>query len=128
MRKDILLWAAVRAMNVKEVMNKKISKVLVSLVAANPVIAFADGDLADMLGNVGDGADSGKKSILQIAQFVGVICVVGGLFAAKAKSKNPSITIGSIAVALVVGAVLIVVPEIIKRSQAQMGLTPVSVG
>jgi hypothetical protein len=58
----------------------------------------------------------------------GVVFVIGGLIAAKNKKDNPQIKTGAIVASVIFGAVLVVVPEIIKRSQAQIGLSPVDVG
>ncbi|WP_324609702.1 DUF6750 family protein, partial [Pseudomonas amygdali] len=69
-----------------------------------------------------------RKSALTIAQFAGVIFVIGGLVAAKNKKDNPQIKIGAIIASILFGVCLVVVPEIIKRSQAQVGLAPVDVG
>lgn len=90
--------------------------------------AFADGDLADMANSVSTGATSGTKSALNIAMFVGVCSVIGSLVALKSMKKDPQIKAWMVGLAFVVGLLLIAVPEIIKRGQTQMNMTPVSVG
>ena len=53
---------------------------------------------------------------------------VPGLIAMKSRKDNPQIKISHIAGAIVVGACLATIPELMKRSQSQIGLAPVSVG
>lgn len=129
MPNDMLLRICVRATMLKQEVQQRGIKSLAALVASSPVAAFADGDdIAGMLSSTADGATSGTKSMLKIAQFVGVVFVIGGLIAAKNKKDNPQIKVSHIAASILFGGLLVVVPEIIKRSQAQVGLTPVSVG
>ncbi|AVB12238.1 MULTISPECIES: DUF6750 family protein [Pseudomonas] len=131
MSKDVMLCAAVRLSVFKDGLRQRALKCLTAAMAANPVLAFAGAAGADIAG-MGDsaavGATSLKKSALTIAQFVGVIFVIGGLVAAKNKKDNPQIKIGAIVASILFGVCLVVVPEIIKRSQAQVGLAPVDVG
>lgn len=113
----------------KDQVGQRVKRALIVLVAANPVLAFADGsDIAAMGNSAATGATSGTKSALTVAQFVGVLAVIGGLIAAKTKKDNPQVKTGHIIAAILFGVCLIVVPEIIKRSQSQVGLTPVDVG
>ncbi|MEQ9927992.1 DUF6750 family protein [Pectobacterium parvum] len=91
-------------------------------------MAMADGDLADMLNSVSSGATSGTKSVLNIAVFVGVIGVIGSILALKSMKNNPQIKPWMVGLGFVGSLVLIVVPEMIRRGQTQMGMTPVSVG
>jgi hypothetical protein len=128
MSKDILLCAAVRLSIFKDVLRQRVMKGLMATVAANPIMAFAADDIAGMGDSAATGATSMRKSALTIAQFIGVLFVIGGLIAAKQKKDNPQIKTGGIIAAILFGAILIVVPEIIKRSQAQVGLSPVDVG
>lgn len=129
MSKDMLLQAFVRITVFKDGMKKRLVKGLCAVAAASPVIASAaGGDIADMASSAADGATSMQKSALKIAQFVGVVFVITGLVMAKNKKDNPQIKVGHIMGAILFGVCLIVVPEIIKRSQAQVGLSPVDVG
>jgi len=91
-------------------------------------MAMADGDLAGMLNSISEGATSGTKSVQNIAIFAGVCGVIGSLFALKSMKNNPQIRPWMIAVGFLVSFLLIVIPELIKRGQTQMGMTPVSVG
>ncbi|RMM67213.1 hypothetical protein ALQ74_200086 [Pseudomonas savastanoi pv. glycinea] len=128
MSKDVMLCAAVRISVFKDGLRQRVLKFLTAAMAANPVLAFAGADIAGMGDSAAVGATSLKKSTLTIAQFVGVIFVIGGLVAAKNKKDNPQIKIGAIVASILFGVCLVVVPEIIKRSQAQVGLAPVDVG
>ncbi|KAA8703932.1 DUF6750 family protein [Pseudomonas cannabina] len=128
MSKDVMLCAAVRLSVFKDGLRQRVLKGLTAAMAANPVLAFAGADIAGMGNSAAVGATSLRKSALTIAQFVGVIFVIGGLVAAKNKKDNPQIKIGAIVASILFGVCLVVVPEIIKRSQAQVGLAPVDVG
>lgn len=128
MSKDMLLWAAVRASIFKEGLRQRVLKGLTAVVAVNPVLAFAGDDIAGMGNSAAEGAKSLQKSALTVAQFVGVIAVIGGLIAAWNKKDNPHIKTGHIIGAILFGVCLVVIPEIIKRSQTQVGLSPVDVG
>lgn len=59
-----------------------------------PGMAFAEGDLADMLSSAAAGAKSGKTSGLEIAQAIGVFIFIGSLLAFKKVGTNPQITVG----------------------------------
>ncbi|MBJ2292964.1 conjugal transfer protein TraR [Pseudomonas sp. MF5691] len=128
MSKDMLLWAAVRVTVFKDGMRQRMVKGLTAAMAASPVLAFAGDDIAGMGDAAAEGAKSLQKSALTVAQFVGVIFVIGGLIAAKTKKDNPQIKTGHIIGSILFGVCLVVIPEIIKRSQTQVGLSPVDVG
>lgn len=129
MPKDMLLGVCVRATIIKDTIRGGCIKGIAALAASSPVFALAAGDdLAGMGTSVGDGADSLKKDALRIAQFVGLLFVIGALIAAKTKKDNPQIKVSHIIGAGAIGVCLLAVPEMIKRSQSQLGLSPVSVG
>jgi hypothetical protein len=129
MPKDMLLQACVRATLFKEQLRQKLIKGVSVALVSSPLTAFAaGGDIADMGASMADGAKSGMGSVLTIAQFAGVCFVVGGLIAAKTKKDNPQIKASHIMGSILFGVCLVVVPEIIKRAQTQVGLTPVNVG
>lgn len=125
---DLLLAASVRASFAGAWVRRRFLALLTAVQAALPAAAFADGDIAQMGERAAEGAKSGIKSALTIAQFAGVIFVIGGLIAAKTKKDNPHVKTWHIMAAILFGVCLIVVPEIIKRAQTQVGLAPVSVG
>jgi hypothetical protein len=129
MSQHMLLSVCVRATLLKDNVRQRFIKGLVAIAAASPVLAHADGsDLAGMVTSFAVGGVTVTKGALQLAQTVGVIFVMGGLIAAKNKKDNPQIKVSHIATSVVIGACLIAVPEIIKRSQSQAGLTPINVG
>ncbi len=53
-----------------------------------PKAVLADGDLADMVRNVGEGAKTAQSSSITIAQFIGVILFLGGLIGLKKVGKR----------------------------------------
>lgn len=129
MPKHMLLSACVRATLFKENIARRVIKGVAAMAAASPVFAYADGnDLAGMVSTAATGGTTVTKGALNIAQMLGVIFVIGALIAAKTKKDNPQIKVSHIASSLIFGACLIAVPEIIKRSQNQVGLTPINVG
>jgi len=128
MPNDMMLNLSVRVYFLKAWLRQRFIAFLSGASAVLPVAAFADGDIADMADRAAEGAKSGLKSALVIAQFIGGIFVIGGLIAARNKKENPQIKVSHIIGAILFGVCLIVVPEIIKRAQTQVGLTPVNVG
>jgi len=128
MPKDMLLLGYVRVTLFKEQLRQRFIKWAAVALASSPVAAFADGDIADMGSSAATGATSMQKSVLTGAEFIGVCFVIGGLIAAKTRKDNPQIKISHIIGSIAFGACLIAVPEIIRRSQTQVGLSPVSVG
>lgn len=128
MSNNMLLSACVRVTLLKEKMAARCLKSLTVMAAVSPVTAMAGVDIAGMANAAAVGSKSGLKSFLTIAQFIGVLFVGGGLIAAKNKKDNPQIKVSHIAGAIAFGVMLIAIPEIIKRSQAQIGLTPINVG
>ena len=128
MPNNMLLSACVRATLFKETITKRVVKGLAVVAAATPVLAHADSDLADLITNAATGAKTVSKGSLEIAQMLGVLIFIGGLIAMKSRKDNPQIKISHIAGAIVVGACLATIPELMKRSQSQIGLAPVSVG
>lgn len=89
-------------------------------------LARADGNVADMLNRLAEGAKTGTGSTLTIAQFIGVFGIVGSLVALKSMKVNPQIRPWHVGLEFVVSLLLMAIPELIKRGQVQMGLTPVS--
>ncbi|KWT38966.1 conjugal transfer protein TraR, partial [Pseudomonas amygdali pv. aesculi] len=105
MFKDVMLCAAVRLSVFKDGLRQRVLKGLTAAMAANPVLAFAGADIAGMGDSAAVGATSLRKSALTIAQFAGVIFVIGGLVAAKNKKDNPQIKIGAIIASILFGLV-----------------------
>lgn len=129
MSRHMLLSVYVRATLLKDTVRQRFIKGLTALAAASPVLAHADGsDLAGMTTSLATGGTTFSKNALSIAQVIGVVFVISALIMAKTKKDNPQIKVSHIAGSLVFGVCLIAVPEMIKRSQAQIGLTPINVG
>ena len=120
--------ALARALMLSEDLRKLTLRALCAWLALISPMAMADGDIADILNSVATGADSGTKSILTIAQFAGVAGVIGSVFALKSMKNNPQVKPWMVVLGFVGSLVLIAIPEIIKRGQTQMNMTPVSVG
>ncbi len=93
-----------------------------------PKAVLADGDLADMVRNVEQGAKTAQSSSLTIAQFIGVILFLGGLIGLKKVGKQGgwdwlvALYLSSLGVLLVAG------PEMMSRSQKQLGISTISIG
>ena len=92
-----------------------------------PGMAFAEGDIADMMRSAADGAKSGKTSGLEIAQAIGVFIFIGSLLAFKKIGTNPQVTLGRCCAGLAIGGLLAVVPEIMSRTQKQLGTSSVTI-
>ena len=125
---DIVLKMSVRTHEARVSMKKKALGAVVAFAAANPVFAHADGDIAGMVDSASTGASDMEKDALIIAEFIGVIAVIGGLIAAKNKKDNPQIKTSHIMSAILFGVCLVSLSEIVRRSQSQVGLTNVTVG
>lgn len=123
---NMVLWFFVHANQVREKLRHLFIKAIMSIMAAfSPSILAANDDIAAIGERIAEGAKSGGKSAIIVAQFVGGIFVIGGLIAAKNKKDNPQIKVSHIVASLAFGACLIVIPEVIRRTQKQLGLTPV---
>jgi len=129
MSNNMLLSVFVRATLFKDTVRSRFIKGLTAIAAASPVLAHAEGsDVAAMITSAATGGVTVTKGALQLAQLVGVLFVIGGLIAAKNRKDNPQIKVSHIAGSIIFGVCLAAVPEIIKRSQSQVGLTPINVG
>lgn len=117
-----------RALMLSETLRRAFLRALFAWVAFISPGAMAAGDLADIGNNLATGASSTTKNVLTICQLLGVCGVVGSILSLKSMKNNPQIKPWMVGVAFVTGLLLIVVPELIKRGQTQMGMTPVSVG
>lgn len=117
-----------RALMLSETLRNAFLRALFAWIAFISPGAMAAGDLADIGNSMSEGATSFTKSALNIATMLGVCSVIGSIFALKSMKNNPQVKPWMVAVGFVTGLLLIVVPELIKRGQTQMGMTPVSVG
>lgn len=119
--------AYARALILSENMRKLALRGVYAWAALISPLAMADGDLADIGKNVAEGAKSFQTSGITIVQVVGFFAIVGGIFSIKAMKNNPQIKPWMIVVAILGGIFLMAIPEIIRRSMNQAGLTPVTV-
>lgn len=93
-----------------------------------PGSAFAaGGDIADMFDAAAEGAKRGQTSTLTMAQFGGVLIFIAALLAFKKINTNPQVTLGRCIGGLIIGALLVVVPELLSRSQKQMGMSATTI-
>ncbi|MFX2611041.1 DUF6750 family protein [Enterobacter mori] len=120
--------AFARALILSETLRRLTLRGLMAWLAFISPMAMADGDLADMANAVSVGASSGTKSALNIATFIGVVGVIGSIIALKSMKNNPQVKPWMVGLGFVGSLLLIAVPEMIKRGQTQMNMTPVSVG
>jgi hypothetical protein len=93
-----------------------------------PKAVLADGDLADMVRNVEQGAKTAQSSSLTIAQFIGVILFLGGLIGLKKVGKQGGMGLAGCILSIVIGALLVAGPEMMSRSQKQLGISTISIG
>lgn len=107
--------------------NKIIALLLLIPMMLLPKAVLADGDLADMVRSVGDGAKTAQSSTLTIAQFIGVILVIGGIIGFKKVGKQGGMGLGACIISLIAGLLLAVVPEFMGRGQRQMGVSATSI-
>lgn len=117
-----------RALMLSETLRRAFLRALFAWVSFISPGAMAAGDLADIGVSVADGASSFTKSVLTFCTLLGVCSVVGSIIALKSMKNNPQVKPWMVAVGFVTGLLLLVIPELIKRGQTQMGMTPVSVG
>lgn len=92
-----------------------------------PGIALAAGDLADMMDSAATGAKRGKTSGLEIAQAIGVFIFIASLLGFKKIGTNPQVTLGRCCAGLAIGALLVVVPEVMNRTQSQLGTSSITI-
>lgn len=120
----VVIFAQLSMMQLRE---RAIKALCVLLITLLPGLAFAAGDLADMLDSAADGASRGKTSGLKIAQAIGVVVFIAALLGLKKVGKHPQVTLGGCLAGLGIGALLVVVPELMSRTQTQMGTSSVTI-
>ncbi|EJR7830517.1 TPA: conjugal transfer protein TraR [Salmonella enterica] len=103
-------------------------RALLALIAGLlPGIALADGDLADMFDSAAAGAKRAKTSGLDIFQMLGLFIFGASLLAFKKVGSHPQVTLGRCVAGLLIGAGLFIIPELISRSQKQMGTSSITI-
>lgn len=129
MSRHMLLSVCVRVTLLKDKVRQRFIHGVTAIAASSPLFAYADGsDLAGMVTSAATGGKTISKGALEIAQVVGIIFVIIAFVAARNRKDNPQIKLSHIAGSVIFGVCLIAIPEMIKRSQAQIGLTPINVG
>lgn len=118
------VYAQLFLMNIRD---RMINLLLLLPMMLLPRAVLADGDLADMVRSVGDGAKSAQTSSLSIAQFIGVIMFIGGVVGFKKVGKQGGIGLGACIASVIIGAVLAVAPEVMNRSQRQLGTSATTI-
>lgn len=93
-----------------------------------PGSAFAaGGDLADMVDSAAQGAKRGQTASLTIAQCAGVVIFIVAVLSFRKINTNPQITLPRCIGGLVIGALLVVIPELMGRSQKQLGISATTI-
>ena len=93
-----------------------------------PKAVLAAGDFADRGRSAEPGAKTAQSPSLTIAQNIGVILFLGGLIGLKKVGKQGGMGLASCIVSIVIGAVLVAGPEMMSRSQKQLGISSISIG
>ncbi|CSW48147.1 IncI1-type conjugal transfer protein TraR [Shigella sonnei] len=93
-----------------------------------PMMLLPKAVLADMVRNVEQGAKTAQSSSLTIAQFIGVILFLGGLIGLKKVGKQGGMGLAGCILSIVIGALLVAGPEMMSRSQKQLGISTISIG
>ncbi|HGX8715080.1 TPA: DUF6750 family protein, partial [Escherichia coli] len=93
-----------------------------------PKAVLADGDLADIFRHASDGADDAEGSFVRIGRFIGVVLFLGGLIGLKKVGKQGGMGLAGCILSIVLGVLLVAVPEMMSRSQKQLGISTISIG
>lgn len=119
--------AYVRALMLSETLRRLVIRGVLAWVALISPVVMADDDLAGMGVRVAEGAKSAQTSGISIIQVIGFFGFAGGFLSIKAMKNNPQIKPWMVITAIVVGLMMMGIPELVKRGMTQIGLTPVSV-
>ena len=93
-----------------------------------PKAVLADGDLADIFRHASDGADDAVGSFVRMRRFIGVVLLLGGLIGLKKVGKQGGMGLAGCILSIVLGVLLVAVPEMMSRSQKQLGISSISIG
>lgn len=119
--------AYVRALMLSETLRRLVFRGVLAWIALISPVVMADDDLAGMGVRVAEGAKSAQTSGISIIQVIGFFGFAGGFLSIKAMKNNPQIKPWMVITAIVVGLMMMGIPELVKRGMTQIGLTPVSV-
>lgn len=120
--------AYLRALMLSETLRRLTLRGVCAFMALVSPVVMADGDIADMVKYGADGAKSVQTSGITIVQVIGFFAFAGGLLSIKAMKGNPQIRPWMIISALIIGLLLMGIPEIIKKGMVQINMNPVAVG
>jgi hypothetical protein len=98
------------------------------ITAAITPLAQADDDIAGMVNKVTTGVDSTKDGMLKAFIVVGIVLVAGGVIGLTQTKKNPQIKASYCWGCIILGAILVGLDQLIKKSQTQMDMNAVDVG
>lgn len=119
--------AYVRALMLSETLRRLVFRGVLAWIALISPVVMADDDIAGMGVRVAEGAKSAQTSGISIIQVIGFFGFAGGFLSIKAMKNNPQIKPWMVITAIVVGLMMMGIPELVKRGMTQIGLTPVSV-
>lgn len=125
--RNLTLVASVRVWLVMASLRARLTAVLAGVFGSMVLPAHANDTVFGMLDTVADGAEGSTGSLLKLAKFGGVGCVIVGIVLWMAKKKNPQISWGAILTAMGVGFILIAIEQFIKKGQSTIQLNPVSI-
>ncbi|KAB3088174.1 conjugal transfer protein TraR [Escherichia coli] len=108
--------------------SKLIERLLLIPVMLLPKAVLADGDLADIVSNASAGAKSSEGSLLTIARFIGVVLFIGAIIGFKKVGKQGGMGLAACISSLIIGVFLVALPEMMNRSQRQLGISTISIG
>ncbi|WP_342656090.1 conjugal transfer protein (plasmid) [Pantoea sp. RSPAM1] len=120
--------AYLRALMLSETLRRLTLRGVCACMALISPVVMADGDIADMVKYGAEGAKSVQTSGITIVQVIGFFAFAGGLLSIKAMKNNPQIRPWMVISALIIGLLLMGIPEIIKRGMVQINMNPVAVG
>jgi len=86
--------------------------------------SMAADSIWDMINSIGNGFSSMQTSILTIARVVGIVLFIIGLVMWYNKTKRGTDTqVSTIVIAIVVGGILVVLPQFISNTSNSVGLS-----
>ena len=106
---------------------RAIRSLLTLITVLLPGIAFAEGDVADMIDSGAAGARRVKSSGMDYFQMIGLFVAGASLLALKKVGSHPQITLGRCLAGIGIGALMFVIPELIGRVQKQAGMSSVTI-
>jgi hypothetical protein len=119
---SVRLWLALSCVHAR------LASAFVAVLGIVTLPAYARDGIFEMLDGVADGANNSGKSLLKLAKFGGIACVLMGIGLWVAKKKNPQISWGWVLTFMGAGFIMIAIDQFIKKGQSTIQLNPVDVG